>query len=74
MILYRAITNNRSLSNPQQENRKMKLITLYLPEPYLQALEWLINEQYYPNRAEAIRFAIRDLISKEVWGRKKSDN
>jgi Arc/MetJ-type ribon-helix-helix transcriptional regulator len=52
----------------------MKLITLYLPEPYLQALEWLINEQYYPNRAEAIRFAIRDLISKEVWGRKKSDN
>ena len=46
---------------------QMKLITLYLPEPYIKALDSLVDERYYPNRAEAIRVAIRDLISVEVW-------
>ncbi|MCW3986046.1 MAG: ribbon-helix-helix domain-containing protein [Candidatus Bathyarchaeota archaeon] len=50
----------------------MKLITLYLPEPYIRALDSLVNEQYYPNRAEAIRIAIRDMLSVEVWGRKQN--
>ena len=45
----------------------LKLITLYLPETYLQALDHLVGERYYPNRAEAIRLAIRDLLSDEVW-------
>jgi len=47
-----------------------KLITLYLPEPYIKALDSLVQEQYYPNRAEAIRVAVRDLLSVEVWRRK----
>jgi antitoxin ParD1/3/4 len=47
----------------------MKLITLYLPEPYIKALNQLVNEKFYPNRAEAIRVAIRDMISAEVWRR-----
>lgn len=51
----------------------MKLITLYIPEPYLKALDRLINERYYPNRAEAIRVAIRDLLSMEVWERISDD-
>jgi len=49
---------------------KLKLITLYLPEPYIQALDQLVNEKYYPNRAEAIRVAIRDLLNVEVWEQK----
>lgn len=49
---------------------QMKLITLYLPEPYIRALDKLVNEKYYPNRAEAIRVAVRDLLSVEAWGRK----
>jgi len=49
----------------------MKLITLYLPEPYIKALDQLVNERFYPNRAEAIRVAIRDLINDEVVGRKR---
>jgi len=48
----------------------MKLITLYLPEPYIKALDSLVQERYYPNRAEAIRVAVRDLLSVEVWRRK----
>ena len=47
----------------------MKLITLHLPEPYINALDRLVNEKYYPNRAEAIRVAIRDLLVVEVWER-----
>ncbi|MGQ9624826.1 MAG: ribbon-helix-helix domain-containing protein [Candidatus Bathycorpusculaceae bacterium] len=49
----------------------MKLITLYLPETYLKALDQLVNEKFYPNRAEAIRVAVRDLINAEVWRRNK---
>jgi Arc/MetJ-type ribon-helix-helix transcriptional regulator len=45
----------------------MKLITLYLPEPYIKALDKLVSERFYPNRAEAIRVAIRDLLSVEAW-------
>ena len=51
----------------------MKLITLYLPETYIKALDQLVGERFYPNRAEAIRVAIRDLISAEVWRRKGVD-
>jgi antitoxin ParD1/3/4 len=50
----------------------MKLITLHLPEPYIQALDNLVNEKYYPNRAEAIRVAVRDLLSIEAWGRRRN--
>jgi Arc/MetJ-type ribon-helix-helix transcriptional regulator len=51
----------------------MKLITLYLPEPYIKMLDQLVNERFYPNRAEAIRVAIRDLINDEVVRRKWVD-
>lgn len=47
----------------------MKLITLHLPETYIRALDQLVDERFYPNRSEAIRVAIRDLISEEVWRR-----
>jgi len=58
------------LSVYRKESDPMKLITLYLPEPYIRALDLLVNERFYPNRAEAIRVAIRDLISTEVWEKK----
>lgn len=44
----------------------MKLITLYVPEPYLKKLDQLIEAKRYPNRAEAIRIAIRDLANEET--------
>jgi hypothetical protein len=55
------------------EDNSMKLITLYLPETYIKALDQLVDERFYPNRAEAIRVAIRDLISAEVWRRRGVD-
>jgi len=33
-----------------------------MPERYLEAMEDLIKRKYYPNRAEAIRMAVRDLL------------
>ena len=43
----------------------MKLISVNLPESYLKVLEILVIEGKFPNRSEAIRVAIRDLIKAE---------
>lgn len=43
----------------------MKLISVNLPESYLKVLEILVSEGKFPNRSEAIRVAIRDLIKTE---------
>jgi len=40
----------------------LKLMTLYLPEPYIKALDGLVEQKLYPNRAEAIRFALHDFL------------
>lgn len=48
----------------------MKLITVHLPEVYIKALDGLVDEKMYPNRSEAIRTAVRDLLSVEAWGRR----
>jgi len=47
----------------------MKLITLYVPEAHLKLLNELVKAGKYPNRSEAIRFAIRDLVLNERTGR-----
>ncbi len=47
----------------------MKLVTVYLPQSYIKALDQLVDLHFYPCRAEAIRVAIKDLIKDEVWTR-----
>ncbi len=68
-MLYRTITLEADSVPVLEEGKLMKMITLYLPEPYIEALNHLVDEKFYPNRAEAIRVAIRDLINAEVWRR-----
>ncbi len=46
----------------------MKLVTLHVPETYIDGLEKLVKNNLYPNRSEAIRIAIRDLLKRELWG------
>ena len=46
---------------------KMKLITVHLPESYIEGLAELIKQRRYPSRSEAIRVAVRDLLAKELW-------
>ena len=43
----------------------MKLITINLPQAYIDGLEKLVDDEIYPNRSEAIRNAVRDMLRKE---------
>jgi antitoxin ParD1/3/4 len=45
----------------------LKLVTIHLPERYLEDIEQLIQAKMYPNRSETIRVAIRDLLKSELW-------
>jgi len=45
----------------------MKPITVYLPKSYLKDIDKLVVKDFYPNRGEAVRTAIRDLLLQEVW-------
>jgi antitoxin ParD1/3/4 len=44
----------------------MKVVTVHLPEAYLEAIDELVRKRLYPNRAEVIRMAVRDLIRREA--------
>ena len=46
----------------------MRLITVHLPEAYLSGIDRLISGEAYPNRSEAIRVAVRDLLKAELGG------
>jgi len=45
---------------------KLKIITINLPEKYLQAIQILNDMGVYPSRSEAIRVALRQFLSKEI--------
>jgi len=47
----------------------MRLIAVHLPERILTDIQRLVENGLYPNRSEAIRIAIRDLLKHELWGR-----
>ena len=47
-----------------------KLVSVPLPERYLEGLEELVRLGRYPNRSEAIRVAVRDLLLRELWSRR----
>lgn len=53
----------------------MKMITLYLPEKYLELLDEIIDAGHFPNRSEAIRSAVRDLLRYEfsLMGKNEKD-
>lgn len=43
----------------------MKIITINLPEKYLDAIQTLIDAKTYPSRSEAIRMALRNFLLNE---------
>lgn len=49
----------------------MRLVTVHLPVELIEGLDFLVRSQRYPNRSEAIRSAIRDLLKEELWKRQK---
>ena len=53
------------------EKTTMKLVTVLLPEAYLEGLDELVRANMYPSRSSVIRSAVRDLLKKELWEKSK---
>lgn len=46
----------------KRNGEKMILITVHLTRQQIEMLDKLVEKKYFPNRSEAIRYAIRRLI------------
>ena len=44
----------------------MRMLSVFIPESYIESLDILVVDELFPNRSEAIRTAIRDLIRNEL--------
>lgn len=68
-------TNPKTTNITIKVNETMHLITVHIPEAYLDGLDSLVTERVYPNRSEAIRVAVRDLLKTElsIYLRNKQD-
>jgi antitoxin ParD1/3/4 len=49
---------------------RVKLVTVLLPEAYLEGLDELVRANMYPSRSSAIRSSVRDMLKKELWERR----
>jgi Arc/MetJ-type ribon-helix-helix transcriptional regulator len=54
-----------------REENIVKLVTVLLPEAYLEGLDELVRANMYPSRSSVIRSAVRDLLKKELWEQKR---
>ncbi len=54
----------------EQGEMLLKLVTVLLPEAYLEGLDELVRANMYPSRSSAIRSSVRDLLKKELWERR----
>jgi Arc/MetJ-type ribon-helix-helix transcriptional regulator len=43
----------------------MKVVTINLPDAYINGLEKLVQDEILPNRSEGIRIAVRELLRRE---------
>jgi len=55
------------IANPVGGGKQVKLVTVLLPEAYLEGLDELVRANMYPSRSSVIRSAVRDLLRKELW-------
>ncbi|AEH23987.1 ribbon-helix-helix domain-containing protein [Pyrococcus yayanosii] len=46
---------------------RMKIISVQLPPSLIHGLDALVKRGLYPNRSEAIRNAIRELLKRELY-------
>ncbi len=49
----------------------MKLITVKMPESYVEGLDELVRIGRYSSRSEVIRIAVRELLKRELWIREE---
>jgi len=59
------VGDNKSPSRGRK-TAKMKLVSMQLPDSWVEELEILVERGLYPSRSEAIRHAIKDLLDEEL--------
>jgi len=52
----------------------MRLVTVKMPEAYVEAIDELVRMGRFTNRSEAIRVAVRELLRRELWIREMYDD
>jgi len=57
-----AAIETQEVVEKKQKREKMVLITFHIPKPLLDIIDDLVRGGIYPNRSEAIRDAIRQLL------------
>ncbi len=55
----------RVIMMPRSKGERMQLVSVHIPKKMLEELDRLVMRGMYPSRNEAIRIAIRDLLSRE---------
>ncbi|RLF96294.1 CopG family transcriptional regulator [Thermococci archaeon] len=45
----------------------MRLVSVQVPEKYVDDIDRLVVDGSFPNRSEAIRYAVRELLKRELW-------
>ncbi|MEB2837360.1 MAG: ribbon-helix-helix domain-containing protein [Desulfurococcales archaeon] len=45
----------------------MRLVTVKMPEIYVEGIEELVRAGRYSSRSEVIRIAVRELLKRELW-------
>lgn len=48
------------------EGNKLKIVTINIPEQYLDCLKTLVDLGYFPSRSEAVRQALKQFLTKEA--------
>ena len=67
MLVLKHLDHKIPIVMKEVETIMMKLITVHLPNDQVTGLDELVRTGRYPNRSEAIRFAIRDMLKDELW-------
>jgi len=45
----------------------MRIVTVKMPESYIEAIDELVRLGRYSSRSEVIRAAVRELLKRELW-------
>ena len=55
----------------QQGNENMERVTLRIPKQQIEEVEQMVETGEYPNRSEAIRSAVREMLAEQETGQER---
>lgn len=67
-------TKNESDPGTRNKGGTMERVTLRIPEEQVRAVETLVEEGEFPNRSEAIRAAVRTMVTEKDGKEKLKEN